>query len=62
MKIKDAYKRYLELTKMLLKLRKQNHYSDSPEEDDILEEMDDCWYNMTKQEHNMVKKELKYLK
>ncbi len=49
----SAQKRYLELERQLLAWRRE-HPEDSPEEDTLLEQMDDAWWAMSAQEREWV--------
>ena len=42
--------KYLELEKQLKLVREKNNNVETDEEDDLLDQMDAIWYNMTKEE------------
>ena len=52
-----AFLCYRILERLLYAVRKNHGWHWSQEEDDILEKMDDVWYEMTDEEHEILRKE-----
>lgn len=52
--IKVSLKEYLEKSRELDEVRSRNKGEESPEEDEILEQLDDLWWALTSEERNEV--------
>jgi hypothetical protein len=53
----DSLARYREMQRDLVRLRRRHHGAESPEEDELLERMDEVWWTLTPSEREVLRAE-----
>jgi flagellin-specific chaperone FliS len=53
----SSVKRYSNLLRKLVEIRKRNNNKESEEEDTLLDEMEELWWEMTEDEHEITEEQ-----